>query len=424
MSDNILNRPSLLPPSLPSPWSRSGSPAPSNGSGSSSHLTTDTLNQAITRIRASSRVAHGLPGAVVYVRETVQVVEGEAVQVQEEVTVHEVGATADQDSSFRIAAEDISSPVREEGKFPSTKSIRSVTSPSSSTTSSHHKADKAVSVDLEDEDKLSIKSKTSERSANRLSDLPSRNPDLSNISRSDIQGMLECLTQRVRDIEAGERGERGASGGEGGDVAELAEVADSGRAESIASGSSSISSRGRARRVEAVGEYDPETQSTLRRQSVIIEGLTMETEELRKKCQQLEEEVGCGTPLVDDLSNKLQDVETRLEESENYCYQVIEENVEMKSEIETLEAEIAEVQDTFRDKDAKEFKKTKWELENLSKTCRNLQLKLGKAQAKAARLKQEKEEAEDLAREQMIWKTTALVAAAAVATYAVLSRVK
>jgi len=26
--------------------------------------------------------------------------------------------------------------------------------------------------------------------------------------------------------------------------------------------------------VEAVGEYDPETQSTLRRQSVIIEGLT------------------------------------------------------------------------------------------------------------------------------------------------------
>merc|ERR1719206_494441 len=73
-------RPSLLPPALPSPWSRSGSPAPSNGSGSSSHLTTDTLNQAITRIRASSRVAHGLPGAVVYVRETVQVVEGEAVQ--------------------------------------------------------------------------------------------------------------------------------------------------------------------------------------------------------------------------------------------------------------------------------------------------------------------------------------------------------
>jgi len=359
----------------------------------------------------------------VYVRETVQVVEGEAVQVQEEVTVHEVGATAADDSSFRVGADDICSPLGDEEKVTATKSLRSVTSPSSSSTSSHNKVDKAISVDLEEEDKLSTKSKTSELSANfgnRLTDLPARTPDLTNISRSDIQGMLECLTQRVRDIEAGERGDRAS----GGDVAELTEVADSGRAESIASGVSSVSSRGRARRVEEVNEYDPETQSTLRRQSVIIEGLTMETEELRKKCQQLEEEVGCGTPLVDDLSQKLQNVESRLEESENYCYQVIEENVEMKSEIETLEAEISEVQDTFRDKDAKEFKKTKWELENLSKTCRNLQLKLGKAQAKAARLKQEKEDAEDLAREQMIWKTTALVAAAAMATYAVLSRVK
>merc|ERR1719266_1568524 len=132
-------------------------------------------------------------------------------------------------------------------------------------------------------------------------------------------------------------------------------------------------------------------------------------------CQQLEEEVGCGTPLVDDLSQKLQNVESKLEETENYCYEVIEENVELKSEIETLETEISEVQDTFRDKDAKEFKKTKWELENLSKTCRNLQLKLGKAQARASRLRQEKEEIEEQQREQKLWKTTAVMAAAALA---------
>ena len=59
----------------------------------------------------------------------------------------------------------------------------------------------------------------------------------------------------------------------------------------------------------------------------------------------------------------------------------------LKSEIETLEAEISEVQDTFRENDAKEFKRVKWELENLAKSCRNLQLKLGKAQAKANRLR-------------------------------------
>ena len=41
---------------------------------------------------------------------------------------------------------------------------------------------------------------------------------------------------------------------------------------------------------------------------------------------------------------------------------VVEENVGLKSEIEALEAEISEVQDTFREKDAKEFKRVKWEL--------------------------------------------------------------
>ena len=177
--------------------------------------------------------------------------------------MHEVGATAADDSSFRVGVDDICSPLSDEEKVTATKSLRSVTSPSSSSTSSHKKVDKAISVDLEEEDKLSTKSKTSELSANfgnRLADLPARTPDLANISRSDIQGMLECLTQRVRDIEAGERGDRGSVG----DVAEVTEVADSGRAESIASGVSSVSSRGRARRVDEVNEYDPETQSTLR----------------------------------------------------------------------------------------------------------------------------------------------------------------
>ena len=41
---------------------------------------------------------------------------------------------------------------------------------------------------------------------------------------------------------------------------------------------------------------------------------------------------------------------------------MVEENVGLKSEIEALEAEISEVQDTFREKDAKEFKRVKWEL--------------------------------------------------------------
>ena len=34
-------------------------------------------------------------------------------------------------------------------------------------------------------------------------------------------------------------------------------------------------------------------------------------------------QVGGGTPLVEDLTTKLQQVEGRLEESESYCYQVL-----------------------------------------------------------------------------------------------------
>jgi septal ring factor EnvC (AmiA/AmiB activator) len=111
---------------------------------------------------------------------------------------------------------------------------------------------------------------------------------------------------------------------------------------------------------------DGGAHSLIRRQSVILEGLTLESEGLRKKCQVMEDEL--VTPVVEDLSQKLEQIEEKLEETETYCYQVVEETVELKSEIETLETEISEVQDAFKDKDVKECMKVKWELENM-KTC-------------------------------------------------------
>ena len=49
------------------------------------------------------------------------------------------------------------------------------------------------------------------------------------------------------------------------------------------------------------------------------------------------------TPVVEELHHKLGQMEGKLEETETYCYQVVEENVELKSEIENLESEITEV---------------------------------------------------------------------------------
>ena len=230
--------------------------------------------------------------------------------------------------------------------------------------------------------------------------------DLSSAGISNIEEMLESLSRRVRNVESSGR--------------DLVDNDDSARAESVTSLVSSASSKGREKTVAV--ESPGEAHSMIRRQSVIIEGLTLETDELKRRCQMLEDELATNT--VDDLQNKLGKLEGKLEETETYCYQVVEENIELKSEIENLESEISEVQDTFRDKDAKEFKKTKWELENLAKTCRNLQIKLGKAHAKASRLRQERDEIEEKQTEQKLWKTTAVVAAAAIAVVHLVSKYK
>ena len=262
-------------------------------------------------------------------------------------------------------------------------------------------SDKGVMTDGEEDDKVSVASSKKDKGTH---------VDLSSAGITNIEEMLESLSRRVRSVE----------------TAEIVDNDDSARAESVASLVSSTSSRGaagpRKPRLDSSPAAESEAHSMIRRQSVIIEGLTLETDELKRRCQMLEDDM--ETSVVEEVQTKLVKMESKLEETENYCYQVVEENVELKGEIETLESEISEVQDTFRDKDAKEFKKTKWELENLSKTCRNLQLKLGKAQARASRLRQEKEEIEEQQREQKLWKTTAVMAAAALAVMHLVNKYK
>ena len=80
------------------------------------------------------------------------------------------------------------------------------------------------------------------------------------------------LSRRVRNVEAVDK--------------ELVDNDDSARAESVASMISSTSSKGKEKKVDEVA--DKEAHSLIRRQSVIIEGLSLETDELKKRCQQLE----------------------------------------------------------------------------------------------------------------------------------------
>ena len=98
--------------------------------------------------------------------------------------------------------------------------------------------------------------------------------DLSLGSISNIEELLESLSRRVRNVEENER-----------DMARIGDLIDnddSAIAESVASFVSSTSSK--ERRADEVDErlHDRGSHSLIRRQSVIIEGLTLETEELKK----------------------------------------------------------------------------------------------------------------------------------------------
>ena len=62
------------------------------------------------------------------------------------------------------------------------------------------------------------------------------------------------------------------------------------------------------------------THSLIRRQSVIIEGLTLVNDVSSYEG---------GT--VEDLRQKLEQVDGKLEATESYCYQMVEENVELWS---------------------------------------------------------------------------------------------
>jgi len=296
----------------------------------------------------------------------------------------------------------------------------------------HHHRHHSQDQDGDDDDGSDISDEGRRRHLHETNFGSHQDIKLESSSRESMERFLSSLRQPKESLQSREdscpesedRGhmeDRGHLDVPGGHVEDREDVDDSARAESIVSITSSTSQKSREIKIKSEPTEDPDPHSTIRRQSVIIEGLSLEADELKKKVQNLEDEL-CTVPLVEDLQGKLSQVESKLEETESFCYQVVEENVSLKQEIETLESEISEVQDTFREKDAKEFKRVKWELENLAKTCRNLQIKLGKTQAKASRLRMEKEEIESSKKsETHLWTTTAVVAAALLAGIHVLS---
>ena len=148
----------------------------------------------------------------------------------------------------------------------------------------------ALNKDDDAEDKASIVTQSSNTSSKVDKAV---GVDLARAGISNIEEMLESL------LDSAQR-------------RDLVDNDDSARAESVASLVSSASSKGGEKTVMV--ESPGEAHSMIRRQSVIIEGLTLETDELKRRCQMLEDEL--GNTAVDELQSKLNKVEGKLEETE------------------------------------------------------------------------------------------------------------
>ncbi|XP_030376633.1 myosin-4 isoform X1 [Scaptodrosophila lebanonensis] len=94
-----------------------------------------------------------------------------------------------------------------------------------------------------------------------------------------------------------------------------------------------------------------------------------------------------------ELENKGSESELRrkLQAAEQICEELMEENQAAKKEIINLQAEMDEVQDTFRDDEVKAKTNLQKDLEKATKNCRILSFKLKKSERKIETLEQERQ---------------------------------
>ncbi|KAK3610093.1 hypothetical protein CHS0354_032188 [Potamilus streckersoni] len=89
------------------------------------------------------------------------------------------------------------------------------------------------------------------------------------------------------------------------------------------------------------------------------------------------------------------DLGNLLTERERMCCELIEENDELKQEIQDIKVEMDEMYDTFRDQEVEEFRELQKELEITAKNCRILQFKLRKAERRNEQIESDRQQYEE-----------------------------
>lgn len=124
---------------------------------------------------------------------------------------------------------------------------------------------------------------------------------------------------------------------------------------------------------------------------------------LKLEVQELQTELDKKTS-QEDYKNDAEVLKLKLQQAENLCEELMEENEEVKKEVHDLEEQLEELQDNYREDQQSEFQDLKKELESAGKNCRILQFKLRKAERRCEQLEIEKGQLSDRVNE--LQKTT------------------
>lgn len=123
--------------------------------------------------------------------------------------------------------------------------------------------------------------------------------------------------------------------------------------------------------------------------------LQQKVNELKEQLEKVTEEKRKLNIRMKELENNPKSAEhelrRKLQAAEQICEELMEENQEAKKEIMNLQAEMDELQDTFRDDEIKAKTNLQKDLEKTTKNCRILSFKLKKCERKIEALEQEKQ---------------------------------
>ncbi|XP_037828814.1 nucleoporin nup211 isoform X4 [Lucilia sericata] len=123
--------------------------------------------------------------------------------------------------------------------------------------------------------------------------------------------------------------------------------------------------------------------------------LQQKVNELKEQLEKITEEKRKLNSRMKELENNPKSAEhelrRKLQAAEQICEELMEENQEAKKEILNLQAEMDELQDTFRDDEMKAKTNLQKDLEKTTKNCRILSFKLKKCERKIETLEQERQ---------------------------------